>query len=136
MAINSLEDESLQPVAQSIDPSKSLRCYPRRPEDGKIKWHQSTRDVHALIRASSHPFSGAFSFLETGEKIKIWRVDIIQDFAPFCAIPGQILYREDECAVIACADGALKILEASLDTKTDDKLAMKMLLKSVRARLG
>ncbi len=30
---------------------ESFRCYPRRPEDDLIDWHQSVKNTHNLIRA-------------------------------------------------------------------------------------
>ena len=35
----------------------------RREEDGYIQWKASAEDVHKLIRASSHPYPGAYSLL-------------------------------------------------------------------------
>ena len=33
----------------------------RRPEDGRIDWNKSARDIYNLIRAVTHPFPGAFA---------------------------------------------------------------------------
>jgi len=134
-AIRGIEDETLQPVPQSSDPALSLRCYPRKPEDGRIDWTQSTRSIHALIRASSRPFSGSFCTLESGETVYIWSADLRPDEPPFLAVPGQILYREHGCVVVACSNGALKITDATLSHEEGSAEAMSTLVKSVRARL-
>ena len=47
-----------------------LRCYPRLPEDSQLNWHDTAENVCRLVRASSHPYKGAFSYLN-GEKIII-----------------------------------------------------------------
>ena len=55
--IASLESGILQPEPQTGDPALSLRCYPRRPEDGRIDWRQPADQIHRLVRASSHPLT-------------------------------------------------------------------------------
>ena len=71
LVIAALELLTLNPSyileTQSKNPAQSLRCYPRRPEDGLIDWRQSAVSVHRLVNASCAPFSGAFTFLN-GEK--------------------------------------------------------------------
>jgi methionyl-tRNA formyltransferase len=44
----------------------------RKPEDGLIDWHKDARAVYNLIRAVTHPYPGAFTFLE-GKKLLIWK---------------------------------------------------------------
>ena len=56
---------------QSRDLKDALRCYPRRPEDGRIDWSKSAMDVLRLINACNKPYAGAFCYSE-GEKIIIW----------------------------------------------------------------
>lgn len=134
--VSRIEKGDVKPTPQSDDPSKSLRCYPRKPEDGKIHWANSATNIHALIRASSHPFDGAFGFLESGEKVTIWKAELRESEPPFCAIPGQILYREDGCVIVSCGNAAIKIIDASIEGETAKEYAMKKLTKSVRARLS
>ena len=135
-AIDAIKNNASVSVPQSLDTSESLRCYPRRPEDGKINWEDKARDIHALIRASSHPFAGAFCFMENGEKIIIWKAELMEDEPPFCAVPGQIMYRDNGYSVIACGVGAIKILDASTENTLDKSIIMKLLIKSVRSRLS
>jgi len=44
----------------------------RSPEDGRIEWCRSAEEVYNLIRAVTDPYPGAFSFLESDEKIIVW----------------------------------------------------------------
>ncbi|MBT6035086.1 MAG: hypothetical protein HOH18_01295 [Kordiimonadaceae bacterium] len=134
-ALDGLENETLQPIHQSNDPQDSLRCYPRKPEDGKINWSDHAEKVHALIRASSHPFSGAYTTLENEKKVTIWRAELKNDEPPFCAVPGQIMYRHDGHPVIACGKGALKVTEISIKGIKNNNDALQILMKSVRSRL-
>jgi len=43
----------------------------RRPEDGLIDWTQSALQVYNLVRAVTHPFPGAFSFLRR-KRLFVW----------------------------------------------------------------
>ena len=77
------------PQNESIVP---LRCYPRKPEDSRINWGSAAKDIHALIRASSHPFEGAFCFTEKNQCIRIFRAVLYKPKYEFCAIPGQVCF--------------------------------------------
>ena len=68
-AIEGLDAGRLVPQAQPTDPSLALRCYPRRPEDGRIEWNLDVAQIHRLVRASSRPFDGAFSHLDDGRRV-------------------------------------------------------------------
>jgi len=42
---------------QSADPAKSLRCFPRRPEDGRIRWDLKPIEIVRLVNASGPPYT-------------------------------------------------------------------------------
>jgi methionyl-tRNA formyltransferase len=44
----------------------------RRPEDGIIDWSKSADEIYNLTRAVTHPYPGAFTFLE-GRQVFIWK---------------------------------------------------------------
>ncbi len=44
----------------------------RKPEDGRIDWTKSARQVYDLIRGVTHPYPGAFTFCD-GQKVIIWQ---------------------------------------------------------------
>lgn len=46
----------------------------RRPEDGLIDWSKDAISIYNLIRALTHPYPGAFSFL-CGKKVYIWKAN-------------------------------------------------------------
>ena len=46
--------------AQSKNWEDALRCYPRKPEDGRIDWTRSAEDILRLINACNKPYAGAF----------------------------------------------------------------------------
>ncbi len=47
----------------------------RQPEDGRIDWHWPARRIFNLVRAVTHPYPGAFGFLN-GHKVYIWNAKI------------------------------------------------------------
>lgn len=60
----------------------------RREEDGLINWKDSAENIYDLIRATSSPYPGAFSFYE-GEKVVFDKVELVKNDKIF-GISGQI----------------------------------------------
>jgi len=44
----------------------------RRPADGVIDWKRTTRQLHDWVRALTHPYPGAFTFV-CGTRVFVWR---------------------------------------------------------------
>ena len=44
----------------------------RKPADGLIDWTKSAVQIYNLIRGVTHPYPGAFTYLD-GKKVVIWR---------------------------------------------------------------
>ena len=117
---------------QSKNLQDSLRCYPRKPEDGRIDWKAPADQIHRLIRASSKPYSGAFTYLNE-KKIIIWRSKLIISKEKWLGVPGQISeIHENGDVVVLTGKEKLKLKEIEIDGK---KLKPSMLFKSVRVRL-
>jgi len=108
-AVNGLEAGSIIPVQQDKDPQKSLRCYPRKPNDSRINWNNNAVIIDRIIRASSEPFAGAYTFLK-GQKIIVWRSKVGKLPCPSCFIPGQILWQNLETGEIAVGSGGNSVL--------------------------
>ena len=134
-AVNGLASGKVSAIPQTTDLSKTLRTYPRRPEDGHINWSMPTFAIHRLIRASSKPFSGAYTTLEGQQKMTIWRAEIVEHPGQFLAIPGQICYRMDNDPVIACLDGVIRLTEIDLDGCAGSDEAKNVISRSLRNRL-
>lgn len=64
----------------------------RRPEDGRIDWRQSAQEIYNLVRAVTHPYPGAFTFLD-GRKWYVWWGRPLAEPAPPGAAPGEIVGR-------------------------------------------
>lgn len=114
-AVQGIASGTLVPVPQFLEPALSLRCYPRRPEDGRIKWTDPVKAISRLVRASSRPFAGAFTFLEASQRMTVWRASPVTDAPPFVAVPGQVMSVSGGRIRVACGDGCLDIEEYELD---------------------
>jgi len=92
------------------DHSKATCFGGRKPEDGKIDWNASAHDICNLVRAVTHPYPGAFAFID-GEKVFIWKskaIDGDPDAPPGTVISGNPL-------IIAAGKGAVRVDEYDKD---------------------
>jgi len=77
----------------------------RTPEDGRIDWSKSAREIHNLVRAVAPPFPGAFS-----GSMKVNRTKLEDKKKPPPGILGP--YQEGAEWFAACGDGkVLRLLE-------------------------
>ena len=108
-----------------------LRCYPRLPQDGNIDWTQSAVQVCRLVRASSRPYPGAFSW-HRGRQVTVWRASVADYADSFLAVPGQVLTfdRTSGTVDVACGSGVLRIEEIEVDGRS---IAPAEVIRSVRA---
>lgn len=118
-------------VKQSVDLNDALRCYPRRPEDGRIHWAQSAENIIRLINASSEPYGGAFAFFEN-ERVIIWRAELYQDFENYLAVPGQIAAIIDNGVVVITGSGKILITLVEANNLISNP---NVKFKSIRKRL-
>lgn len=111
---------------------QGLRCYPRLPEDSQINWNQTAQQVLRLVRASSEPYPGAYSFLN-GEKVVIWRAKMWSPESAFLAIPGHVveIRREQKTVLVACTDAMVELQEIEVNGK---RMAPTEFIKSIRVR--
>jgi len=77
----------------------------RRPQDGEIDWNAANTEIRNLVRAVTHPYPGAFSFIGN-RKCFIWAVAIISDSVS--AAPGTIISVDP--LIAACGKGAVQIV--------------------------
>lgn len=116
---------------QSKDPKDVLRCYPRRPEDGRIDWSKPAIAVLRLINACSKPYAGAFCEFE-GEKMLIWDAELIEGDENFCAVPGQVTAIGSNFIEVACGVGKLRVFSVEINSlvRTPESV-----IQSIRKRL-
>lgn len=99
--------------AQADDPRPPLRCYPRRPEDGRIDWSKPAAMIFRLILASGRPYAGAFCRLE-GETLTVWSAGPVNDGEQFLAIPGQITAIGPGWVHVATGSGKIALTSVGL----------------------
>lgn len=118
---------------QSKDPAHALRCYPRRPEDGRINWRLPAIDIVRLVNASGPPYSGAFCF-QGDRKVVIFEARLAaDDTEQFMAVPGQVTRITPEHLEVATGSGKVRLLRMEID---DAPTSPKSVCSSTRARLG
>jgi methionyl-tRNA formyltransferase len=77
----------------------------RKPEDGYIDWHQSATQIYNLIRATTHPYPGAFTEYKK-IYLHIWWAKPLPGHQ---GEPGQVI--SENPLRIATGDGCLEILQ-------------------------
>jgi methionyl-tRNA formyltransferase len=90
--------------------------YPKRSaEDGLIYWEDATDDIYNLIRAVTHPFPGAFTYIagDPQRKLTIWRGQPFDSRLTWPgARPGEVLeVFYDGSFVVATGDGSLLVTQ-------------------------
>lgn len=116
---------------QSKDPKDALRCYPRKPEDGRINWYQTAEQIIRLINASSKPYAGAFCTWG-GKKMVVWEARLAPD-ENFMAVPGQVAEIGPGYIDVTTGSGKIRVTSVSFD---DAVVTPDNLIKSIRERLS
>lgn len=88
------------------DQSKFIEYWEKRtPEDGKIEWSNTGREIQKLIRSSTFPYPGAFTFLNE-KKIIIWKARYLKEKSGGV---GKILEINDQGVKIGTGEGNILI---------------------------
>lgn len=82
--------------------SAATRFGKRRPEDGRIDWSRTAREIHDLVRAVTHPYPGAFTDVFGGGKTYVWRTRL-PNLGAHDNFPGQVRHEEGRLYV-SCGD--------------------------------
>lgn len=81
----------------------------RTAQDGKIDFHDRTRDIYNLIRGVTAPFPGAFAYCKD-KKVTVWEAvpfDEMLDFSAYA--PGEVIEVFDGFPIVRTVDGSLLI---------------------------
>jgi methionyl-tRNA formyltransferase len=93
----------------------------RKPEDGRIDWTKSAREVHDLVRGVAPPYPGAFTRIGA-TTLRILRTRLEPNRRPRRGPPG--LYFEAGSYFADCGDGkVLRILELDAPGGSHDPAA-------------
>lgn len=128
---------SLTPTPQPSEPSAALRCYPRQPTDSELQWTEPAADLARVVRASSEPLFGAYTWLDSG-KLRIWRAHAEQPPHDCLGTPGQVAERRPETGDVAVltGEGFLVLETVQRDGIDDTRRDATAVIESVRTRLG
>lgn len=86
----------------------------RKPEDGLIDWGQDAIRIYNLIRAVTHPYPGAYTYLH-GKKLYIWRAN--PETGSGNAPMGAVLSTRP--VVVNAGKGLLRIVSLQLEGGTE-----------------
>lgn len=121
----SLESKILKSIKQALDKwlpllkNNRLECVPqteeeatyyakRTPVDGCINWNDDAKTIDKLIKASTLPHPGAYTFL-ADFKILIWKSRIVKNQQPKGVI-GRIVSFENSNPIVQTKDGYLELV--------------------------
>ena len=133
--INAMDLVGFKEFIEQDKTIKTLRTYPRNPDDSRINWSWDNKSILAMIRASSHPFNGAFCFLNsTDTKINIFKASEFNADFDFSAVPGQVCFKFGDLPVVATRNGLIAI-EECLISNMNNIDSMRFITNSLRNRL-
>ena len=133
--------QALDMIENGIDPipmpgGRPLRTFPRKPEDSRLDWRGGVEAAYRLIRASSHPFGGAFCFLngDLDQRVTIFRSEPVELAYDICAIDGQIIEVRDQSILVSIRNKGLLLTEYTLNGASQRE-SLDLLASSMRNRL-
>lgn len=105
-------------VANRIKQDKSKTTYlpARKPEEGRINWNKTPREIYNLIRALTSPYPGAFTFIGN-KKVKILRSKISETKISESIKPGTIIDIRDSGLIVKCKEGTLLVDKIEIDNQ-------------------
>lgn len=74
----------------------------RRPADGEIDWSQGAAEIERLVRATTRPYPGAFTYWR-GRRVTIWSAQVVSH-PQWTALPGQVFKYVDGVPIVRCGD--------------------------------
>lgn len=85
----------------------------RAPEDGLIEWRASAEEIDRLVKASTRPHPGAFTYCGS-ERLIVWRSRCERDLR-IRGVRGRVLKADAEgAALVQTGEGLLWLLECEL----------------------
>jgi methionyl-tRNA formyltransferase len=91
------------------DRTAATWCARRDREDGRIDFRRPAADVDRLIRASAHPYPGAFT-THPASTVRVWAAHD-GDACRHAARPGQIIGVEQTGITVMCGDARAIVLD-------------------------
>jgi len=97
-------------IRKKQNQNEFIENWPKRTmEDGKINWNDSAEEIHNLVRATTHPYPGAFTKFKN-QKLIIWKSEFLNNTN---SNPGIIKEINNDNILVGTGKGILKILKIS-----------------------
>lgn len=108
--LNQIKEGKITKIIQ--DESKFIENWPKRtPNDGQINWKQTAKKIHTLIRASTHPYPGAYTYFKK-KKLVLWKSVLIDSSIKK---PGEIMKISTNELEIGTSRGIIKLISGSFN---------------------
>jgi len=99
-------------IRKKQDLTKFVEYWNKRTvEDGKINWTCLSNDIYKLVRATTKPYPGAFTFFRNG-KVKIWKALLTTQVS---SEPGKIIQINNLGVFVGTGDNAIILQDISFE---------------------
>ena len=117
------------------DHSKATYTCKWTPADAVINWSKASRDIYNLVRATSRPYPGAYTYMD-GRKLTVWSAALPKKARNYVAnVPGRVVSTlSDQGAAVLTGDGP--ILLRSVQLEGEPIIDASALLQSPSQSLG
>jgi methionyl-tRNA formyltransferase len=105
-----LRDGKAQRVPMEL--AKGSYFSGRKPADGLIDWRKDAVGIYNLIRGVTHPYPGAFTFLD-GKKVIIWQAWPVEGNGR----PGEVV--SEAPLLVGTGSGLLEIRSVQIETEEE-----------------
>lgn len=97
-------------VARTQDEAAATYYGKRSPDDGVIDWNQSAEDICRLVRGTSRPHPGAYSY-HAGTKLTVWRAEVERSMSATGVIGGILATTPEGHLIVQTGSGLVKLIE-------------------------
>mgnify|MGYP001950041401 CR=1 FL=1 len=97
----------------------------RGPNDGWINWNNSAIYINRLIKASSTPHPGAYSYFKDA-KVIIWKSEVEEEIKIQGVVGCVLLTDEKKGFLIQCGNGLLWVCKIQIESKIALKVGDKL----------
>ncbi len=130
-----IESGEATPKPQSDDPDRIIRCYPRLPRDSRIDWSCSADEIDRIVRASSEPLFGAYTYLNS-DKLIIWKSHVETVDYQILGTPGQVARRDETSGEVSVVTGKDFLVLEEVEIEHEERQKATDVISSIRNRLG
>ena len=102
---------------QSHPQDESLASYSiwRNEEDYLIDWNQSSEEILTFINALGTPYKGASTYVNGKRRVRVIEAEVFPDIKVENRHVGKVIFVDDDCPVIICGSGLLKLTHVTDD---------------------